>query len=268
MQTDGPISASLAVDALGLDLREAMALAGEAGFAGIAASHQHQELVDPGFGQTARRHLRHMLQRHHLRLACIRAVSTRGGLLDSKSLDRVMNSAVAAIRMAYDLGAPMVSLYAGTPTTATDLAAAPMEIADTVVEAAQSLAGEADQAGLQLCLSSSSVDFLLLLLGRVGAGHLRANLDTARLGLDAAGLLRAADRLGSRVGIWTLADGMVAGQSFRPVELGRGDLPLAEIMVRTVGCNWCGELIVDVRDLPDPQHAAKAAAEALRSTRL
>jgi sugar phosphate isomerase/epimerase len=261
-KTDWPISASLVIDALGPDLRAALSVARDAGFAGIAVANGHPELASLDFGSTARRHLRHLLQRQHLRVACIRAVSTRGGLFDAKTLDRVMASAVGAIRLAHDLGAFAVSLYAGSPESSPGSA---MTLSEPVVAAVQALAGEADQAGLKLCLSSSSVDFLLALLGRLGAGHLRANLDTARLPLDGPALLQAADRLGQWVGMWTLADSLQTGTSFRPTELGQGYLPVAEILARTEGRNWGGALLVDVRDLPDPQQGARTAAQVLRS---
>ena len=262
MKTDSPISASLVIDALGPDLRAAMVVARDAGFAGIAVANHHPELASLDFGMTARRHLRHLLQRQHLRLACIRAVSTRDGLFDARTLDRVMTSAVGAVRLAYDLGASAVSLYAGSPASSPESA---IPLSEPVLAAVQSLASEADRAGLKLCLSSSSIDFLLALFGRLGASHLRANLDTARLALDGPTLLQAADRLGPWVGMWTLSDGTNTGKSFRPMPLGQGYLPIAEILVRTTGLNWPGELLVGVRDLPNPQQAARAAAYVLRS---
>ncbi len=265
MKTDVSLSASLAIDALGPDLRGAMSVARDAGFVGIAAANHHPELASLDFGPTARRHFRHLLQRQHLRLTCVRAVSTRGGLFDSKTLDQVMTSAVGAIRLAYDLRAAAVSLYAGAPARSSE---STVPLSEAVVAAAQSLAGEADRAGLKLCLSSSSIDFLLELFGRLGAGHVRANLDTARLALDGPDLLQAADRLGPWVGMWTLADGIRTKTSFRPTELGHGDLPVAEILVRTDGLNWSGDLLVDVRDLPNPQQGARTAALVLRSARL
>ncbi len=264
LKTDAPLSASLAIDALGPDLRAAMSVARDTEFSGIAVANHHPELASLDFGPTARRHFRHLLLRQHLRLTCIRAVSTRNGLFDSKSLDRVMTSAVGAIRLAYDLGASAVSLYTGSPSRSSE---STVPLSEAVVAAAQSLAGEADRAGLKLCLSSSSIDFLLELFGRLGAGHVRANLDTGRLALDGENLLKAADRLGPWVGMWTLADGIRTKTSFRPTELGRGDLPVAEILVHTDGLSWSGDVVVDVRDLPNPQQGAKVAAQMLRSAR-
>ena len=254
------VPAILALDPLGDDLRVAILVAAEAGFSGVALSVRHPTLAALRTSLTARRHLRHTLASRGLKLACLRCSVPRAngcGIFDSAGVDRCIDEVTAAICLAWEFQAPLVEAYIGEPHS-------PALPAASFHGAVDALAREADRAGVRVVLASGAVRLLADLLSLVNVPCLQANLDTLRLFTADGGVEESANILAGKIGLWTCADVIRIGGSIRTVELGTGQAHPEKILAVLRNQEFTGPILIDVRDLPDPIHAAHRAAAVLR----
>jgi sugar phosphate isomerase/epimerase len=255
---DTQLPASLSLDGLPTDARSAFALASDAGFRGIAFATNHRELTPDALGDTARRHLKKLLTSRNLRIDAIRAAAPRAGITDPATIDRTVDNVKAALQLAHQLGVHTLALNLGPLSSASGVT--PASAAAVIRELAQ----EADAAGVTLALSADAAAPLEELLKTVNADHARANLDAARLIAAGNDPLHVAESLAPRLGQFTAADAVRAGNTLRSAYLGEGQLPLVEMLEVLDNIGFQGPSVVDVRDLADPAAGARHAAEVLR----
>ncbi|HVX84115.1 MAG TPA: sugar phosphate isomerase/epimerase family protein [Phycisphaerae bacterium] len=256
MATHPHIPAALSLDGLNTDARGAFDLAAEAGYEGIAFATNHPELTPGNLGESARRHVKKLLEARRLAIASVRAAAPRTGLADAATIDRTVDNARTAIRLAHDLGVGTVALNIGN--VAVDGAG---EAA--AVGALRELAGHADAAGVTLALGAETAGSLEKLLAQVNFDRARANLDTARMIAAGEDPLPIAEALAARVGQFTAGDAVRAGKSTRSAFLGEGQLPLVELLEILGDIGFHGPTVVDVRDLADAAGGARHAAAVL-----
>ncbi|HVS73482.1 MAG TPA: sugar phosphate isomerase/epimerase family protein [Phycisphaerae bacterium] len=250
------IPAALSLDGLNTDARGAFDLAAEAGYEGIAFATNHPELTPGDLGESARRHVKKLLDARHLGIASVRAAAPRAGLADAATIDRTVDNAHAAIELAHDLGVQTVALNVGNIAAEGAAAAA-------AVGALREIAGRADAAGVTLALAADAAASLEALLRQVNFERARANLDTGRMIAAGEDPLPIAEALAARLGQFTAADAVRAGKSMRAAFLGEGQLPLVELLEILEDIGFRGPTVVDVRDLAEGAEGARHAARVL-----
>ncbi|MCL2647907.1 MAG: sugar phosphate isomerase/epimerase [Phycisphaerales bacterium] len=256
MSHDAPIPASLALDGLAGDARNAFDLAAEMHYRGIAFATNHPELTPDQLGQTARRHLKTLLTTKRLEIDTIRIAVPKGSLTDPATIDRTLDNAQKAFLLARDLGVKTVSLNVGNLTDN-------KVPHSTMIAAIRQLAQHADAAGLTMSLSGGLANPLRSVLKEVDYDRAMAHLDTGMTLAAEEDILVAAEALVGVIGQVTAADVIRAGKTVRSTFLGEGQLPLHELLEILEDQGFRGPLVVDVRDLPDGVAGARHAAHVL-----
>ncbi len=257
MSTTPPIPASLFIGGLPQDARSAFDLASSAHYASVALPSRHDELAPEVLSATGRRHVKKILEMRHLSADALRLATPRTGLTDAANVDEVMTHARAAIELAHDLGIQTLSLNAGPADDKGKL--------NSVAESAlRELAEQADRSGLRLAISADQPAAISQMLAALGSNQVQANLEPARILAAGVDPLKAAEMLAGKLAQFTAADAVRMGASLQFAELGRGQIPLAQLLRILHEQNFRGPFVVDVRQLGDPASAAHHASETLR----
>lgn len=257
MSTTPPIAASLFLAGLPQDARSAFDLAASAHYASVALPSRHQELAPEVLSSTGRRHVKKILETKHLSADAIRLATPRTGLTDASNIDQVMTHALATIELAHDLGIHTLSLNAGP----TDEKGKLNNIAESAL---RELAEHADRAGLRLAISAEQPAAIEQMLQALNSNQVLANLEPARVLAAGADPVKVAEALAGKLAQFTASDAVRAGTTLQYAELGRGQIPLAQLMDLLREQNFHGPLVVDVRQLGDPASAAHHASDVLR----
>jgi sugar phosphate isomerase/epimerase len=252
------VAAALSLDGLSSDARAGFDLAAAAGFRSIAFATNHPQLAPAELGQTARRHVRKILQAHDLSFASVRVAVPRSGLADAGTVDRTVDNTKQAIDLAHALGVSTVTLEIGNiPDAGSE--------ASSLLAATRELAEHAGRAGVILALGSDRSERLRDLLAQLASQDVRANASPARAVAGGEDAVLAMARLAGLVGQMTVADAVRAGSSVRAVPLGEGQVAWPEVWRALRDQDFRGPIVVDVRDLPDGPSAARGAADTLRA---
>jgi sugar phosphate isomerase/epimerase len=249
------IAAALSLDGVGGDARAGFALAGGAGYSGVAIATNHAELSPEALSDSGRRHVKKILESSQMNVAAVRAAGPRGGLMDPAGIDRMVGNVRKAMKLAADLSASTVTLHAGSMSAAGVAGGA---------AALKELAQEAEHAGLTLAVSGDASDKLLAMLADTGCENATLNMSPAAAigaGEDAVKLLQSLRKL---PGALTAADAIKAGKQLRLVTMGEGQVPWEEVFAVLREQDFRGPTIVDVRDLTDSPAGAIDAAAYLR----
>ncbi len=244
-----PLLPLLAVEPLHQDLRSAAHTAKSLGYGGLAIGIGHPELNAEDFGTTAQRHLRKTLERQGVMLGALRVGVGQSGAFDSTTSQRLLDDALGACDLAHRLHTPLVCVYIGEPD---DEGA----IAGDVVEIVRTITVQADRTGITCALSCGQTAWLLKLLSSIDAPCLAANLDSLRILAAGGSPPDSAEALAGRIGLWTCADGIRSSSGFQITPLGAGRGAGARVVEILNDQDFTGPIIIDVRDFPDPFHAA------------
>lgn len=257
MSTTPPIPASLFLAGLPQDARSAFDLAASAHYAAVALPSRHEELAPEVLSETGRRHVKKVLETKHLTADAIRLATPRTGLTDASNVDQVVAHARAAIDLAHDLGIHTLSLNAGPADEKGNLNA-------TAESALRELAEQADRAGLKLAISAEQPAAVEQMLKALSSNQVQANLEPALILAAGVDPIKVAESLAGKLAQFTAADAVRSGTTLQYAELGRGQIPLAQLLHLLREQNFHGPLVVDVRQLGDPATAAHHASDVLR----
>jgi sugar phosphate isomerase/epimerase len=252
-----PLIPLLAVEPLGLDLRDTAQWAYKLGYGGLAIGIGHPEINTESFGHTAQRHLKQILAARGLALGVLRVGVGKSGAFDSATSQRLLDDALAACDLAHQFQTPLVSVYIGE---AADDAA----ISGEVEEIFRLLAVRADRTGVVAALSCGQPQLLLKILRKIGAPSLMANLDSARIIAAGGSVPAAAEALAGLTALWICNDALRTGSAVQMTPLGAGGAKGAEVAILLKNQDYTGPIVVDVRDLQHPLKAAEHAREQLQ----
>ncbi|MGC8560800.1 MAG: sugar phosphate isomerase/epimerase family protein [Phycisphaerae bacterium] len=265
---------SLHIDTLGDDLRHAVYVAAESGYAGVAVGISHPQLAAADFGITARRHFMKMLQSRNLNLAAVRVGAGAMGCSDWNHAERLIHQAQRAMQLARDCRAGEVVIYLGEPpagkiSTDTGPAASKTEDHDAGEAAAitrsvlDEVLAAADRTGIKLTLSCGHAAWLASILKQHVSKTLGAALDSGRVLAAGYSPPEAAVELAGMIHTWICADAVRSGGATQSVLLGsgRGDFRAVADVLDEQG--FSGTVMVDIRGLADPSAAAVHAARLL-----
>jgi sugar phosphate isomerase/epimerase len=265
---------SLHIDTLGDDLRHAVKVAAESGYAGVAVGISHPQLAAADFGVTARRHFMKMLQSRDLNLSAVRVGAGVMGCSNWNHAERLIHQTRRALQMARDCRAGAVVIYLGEPPAGTipgntdraasksgynnggDVEAITRSVMDEILAAG-------DRVGIQLALSSGHAAWLASILKKHVSKTVGAALDSARVLAAGYSPPDAAVELAGMIHAWICADAVRSGGATQSVLLGsgRGDFrAVADVLDEQ---DFSGPVIVDIRGLADPSSAAGHAARLL-----
>ena len=265
---------SLHIDTLGDDLRHAVKVAAESGYAGVAVGISHPQLAAADFGMTARRHFMKILQSRNLNLSAVRVGAGVMGCSDWNYAERLIHQTQRALQMARDCRAGVVVIYLGEPPAGTipgntgraasksgdhnggDVEAITRSVMDEIL-------ASGDRAGIKLALSSGHAAWLASILKKHVSKAVGAALDSARVLAAGDSPPEAAVKLAGIIHTWICADAVRSSGAMQNVLLGsgRGDFrAVADLLDEQ---DFSGPVVVDIRGLADPSSAAGHAARLL-----
>ncbi len=269
-------SLSLHIDTLGDDLRHAVNVAAELGYAGIAVGIGHPQLTAADFGITARRHFMKMLHSRNLKLSAVRVGAGAMGCSDWNQAERLIHQTRRALDMVRDCRAGEVVIYLGepsaeiTPCGAVPAASKPDDRgagdADAIARSVMDeILSAGDRAGIKLTVSSGHAAWLALLLKKHISKTFGAALDSGRVLAAGSSPPFAAVELAGMIHTWVCADAVRTGGVTQSVLLGGGHGDFRAVADVLDEQDFSGPVIVDIRGQADPTAAAAHAARMLRN---
>ncbi len=280
MEKQHKYNVSLHIDTLGDDMRHAIALTAELGYAGITVGIGHPQLNAADFGVTARRHWMAILHSHHLALTAIRTGAGVGGCTDWSHAEILIQQTHRAIDLARECRAHEVLVYLGEPPSATPSASptgqsdshpgvggnargpdiAGGTAADAVID---ELLSAADRASVKLVFSSGNAHWLKSKIKPHHSKSVGAALDSYRVLAAGQSPADAAGELAGIIHTWIGADALRHGGVMQNVLLGTGQGDLHATLRALDDQYFSGPMIVDIRGLADPAGAARHAVQTL-----
>ncbi|MCK6484862.1 MAG: sugar phosphate isomerase/epimerase [Phycisphaerae bacterium] len=262
---DTPLSRRLGirVDDLRRDPRSGIRVARDLGCGVIELGATGGDVSPENLSSTGRRDLARHVRSLGLTLGALGAESPRGGLIDPRHGERVLDQTLRIIELARDVGAGVVTtaVHAPPPDDTGGL--------DRLREALATLADRADRTGAILSLTPRGATPLWLLneLKRVGCPQLRACLDAGDWLAAGADPVEVAATWSDRLG-WVLARDATRGAPGHPgheVTPGAGELDPDSLLAGLDGAAYGGPIVLARRGGDDPLGEFRAAAQAWRS---
>jgi L-ribulose-5-phosphate 3-epimerase len=217
----------VAVEPMGLPLRQALAEAARLGVGGVEL-HAVGELAPAQLSQTGRRELRYLLRSHQLEATALRC-PLRRGLDVAEGLEERLEYLKQVLSLSFDLGARRVVLAAGqVPEQETDPRASLLR------EALQALAAHGDRVGATLALDTGleSGETLARFLARFDTAALGVNFDPANLALHGFDPYASVTALAGRIVHVHAKDirRATANRLAQEVPLGHGELDWMQLL--------------------------------------
>lgn len=232
----------MSFSAPGLGLQELLGLAARLGYDGIEprSGSGHAHGIELERSAAERRAIREQAEAHGVALCCI-ATSCR--YADPETVEHWINETRRSLRLVADVGAPRLRVFGGAIPRDVSRAAA----IDGVAEALRSVAGEAEQQGVAICLEThddwTDPEDVAAVLRRVDSRAVGANWDyqhtirVAKTSVDQAfGVLEPWIKHVHFHDGADLADKLV----FLPI--GSGDFPQRRVLQLLVGAGYDGYL--------------------------
>ncbi len=248
--------------ALRQPLRQALASAHRLGAQGVELEARG-ELRPSQMTETAVRQIRKLLDDYNLRLSAI-SFPTRRGYEVTEDLDQRITGTKDAIKLAYQLHAPVVVIQPG---------AVPAESTgpqwSQLVDVLSELGRFSHRAGAALAAQTGaeSGPALARLIAALPGGSLGADLDPGALLVNGFSPLEAVDALGQHILHVHATDGVrdLSRGRGNEVALGRGMADYPNLLGKLEEHNYRGYLTVGRRTADDPLVEIGAAIEYLRS---
>ena len=256
-QNPSPMMPLLAIEPLGLDLRSAAQAAKSLAYGGLAVGIRHPELNPKIFGRTAQRHFRQILAAQRLVLGALRVGAGPAGAFDPATSQKLLDDALAACELAHSLQIPLIAVYIGEPLDT-------QNITNDIADIFRTLAVQADRTGVVAALSCGQTQWLRKLLLSIDTPCLAANLDSVRIVSAGGSPPDAAEALAGCIALWTCADAVRSGSAIEITPLGSGRADGSRVARILKDQDFTGPVVVDVRDLPQPLHAAEHSRTQLK----
>jgi sugar phosphate isomerase/epimerase len=230
-----PIAVRL--ESVGKPFREALETAARLGFQGVEFDAVG-DLSPASLTQTGRREVQFLLRRHGLRLVAL-GFPTRRGYEYLDRLDVRIEATVAAMLLAYDLGAGLIINQLGIIPPAEDEAKRMI-----LRESLSRLSNEGDRVGARIAFQtgSDSPAALAELLGSVANSGLAINLAPASLATAGEDLEGAIEKLApwiAGVHVRDIVRSPLASAGVREVAMGEGEIDwrrLLRVLDMVDGC--------------------------------
>lgn len=247
---------------LNLPFKKALHTAAELGAQGVEIDVRGE--VNPrDLTQTALRQLRKMLDDWNLRV-CAVTFRTRHGYNEPRELDRRVAATKEAMKLAYDLGAPVVVNHIGR---------VPHEPQgpqwDLLIQVLSDIGNYSQHVGAWLAAETGSEDGADLagLIAALPAGSLGITFDPGNLVVHGHSVRAALDALGAHVMHVHAKDGVRDVAQGRGVEvpLGRGSVDFAELIGSLEEHAFRGYYTIERENSPNPVFEIGQAVKYLRS---
>lgn len=234
---------AIRLESFGVPLAQAVVLAGQTGAAAITFDAVG-ELAPHRLSQTGRREIRHLLSSRGLRLAAI-GFPTRFGYDDVTRLDDRRQGTCAALKFAFELGAPLVINQLGKVPDSLETVPA-----QAMIDALRRIAEEGDRVGAHLSVraGSQAPEKLSDFLKAISPYGLFVHLEPAALMVNGHPPADAARMLLDRVGSVQAKDAMRSLQhaaGFRELPVGRGEVDWKELRATLAEIDFRGPVIIE-----------------------
>jgi sugar phosphate isomerase/epimerase len=251
----------IAIAGLPMPLNKALAQAAQWGADAVEIDARRQ-ITPAQLSQTAARQLRKMLDDLGLRVAAV-AFPTRRGYETNQQLDARIDATKAAMRMAYELRAPVVINRVGRVPASGDAPEWKL-----LVEVLTDLGAYGHRVGALLAAETGneSGDDLARLLAAIPQGAIGVSLNPGNLVLGGFSPLEAVQALGTAILHVHATDavGEPSGRRGEPAPLGEGTTDFPAILGALEETAYRGYFTIEHASAGDPLREIPAAIEYLR----
>jgi sugar phosphate isomerase/epimerase len=232
---------AVCLDDLGSDVKTALRTAAELRFRAVDIGAVAGPISPKELSTTGRRHFLRHLSDLGLRPVSLRGPAGRGGYLDGSSGERRLDLMRQIIRLAADLGVPVVSTTLGRVDGGDESRASTGEVLSI-------LADDADRAGITVAIESSGVRAAALqsLLSSIRCPNLAVCADSGAMIMQGDDPHALADTLMGRLCLARVRDA-VAGRPDAPgheVAMGQGELDPASLLAALTNAGYEGQIVL------------------------
>jgi sugar phosphate isomerase/epimerase len=257
-----PIQVGIQLSALRQPVRKALHTAAQLGADAVEIDAQ-TELRPADLTRTAVRELRNLLDHLDLRVAAVR-FHTRHGYDVPEQLERRIDATRQAMRMAYQLGAPVVVNQVGTVPSSEQA-----ESWGLLVQVLSDLGRFGEHTGALLAAETGTESGMDLrrLLRALSTGFVGADLNPGNLILNGFSARDAVEQLGPYIMHVHARDAVrdTARQQAYEVTLGRGEADIPELLGRLEEHSYRGCITVTRLQSDDPVREIGRAVKYLKS---
>jgi len=251
----------LTVDSLGLSAREGIRRASDLGFGSVELAARGQ--INPKeLSRTGRRHLANYVSGMGLRLNALSADPGGRRFADSSRVQEYIDHAKAVLELAAEIGAPVVSTYAG-PLAADENDPTRQLVVSAIAEVAR----HADRVGAVLSLETSDpTDRLGEVIKLLANPSLKVTFDPADLLIAGCDPIAHVAAVADQIVAVHAADaiGGSTGRG-REVPMGQGELDYRAFLGALAEAGYYGVHTVRRRNAADPEAEVAAAKRFLES---
>ena len=242
--------------------KKALDLAAELGADAIEIDAR-TEVLPAGLSRTAVRQIRKLLEDRRLRVCSVKFL-TRRGYHELEDLDRRIDATKQAMKMAYEIGAPIVCNSIGT------LPAEPTGPQwELMIQVLTDLGRFSQKNGAMLAATSGGLEIATLkqLIDRLPSGSLLVDFDPAELVIHRQSPLEALNLVVDNVAQFRMRD---AVQDFSlgkgvEVQLGRGSVDFPSLLGKLEERQYQGYLTIQRNESADPVIEVSQAVQYLRN---
>jgi len=251
---------SVELSARGPSLRKALPMAARLGAGAVEIDARGE--ITPELSRTGVRQLRKMLDDQRLRVSALR-FRTRRGYGTLEELDVRVAATKAAMRLAYDLGASLVTNHLGLIPS--DAESASWRL---LVEVLEELGEHGHRVGALLAAETSAADGpqLARLLADLPEGAIVVDLNPGALLQNGFSPLDAIDAVGPSIHLVhaTDAHGGVSSRPGEPALLGRGEVDFPALLGALEEHGYRGDFTVSPTNVANPEAEIAAGIQYLR----
>ena len=251
----------IAMDGLPMSLKKALIQAAEWGAEAVQLDARRQ-ITPEQLSETAARQLRKMLEDLGLRVAAV-TFPTRRGYETSEHLEARIDATKAAMRMAYELRAPVVINRVGRVPASSDVPEWKL-----LVDVLADLGDYGHHVGALLVAEtgSESGDDLARLLAAVPQGAIGVSLNPGSLVLGGFSPVEAVEALGPAILHVQATDAVrdPSGRRGEPAPLGEGEADFPALLGALENAAYRGYFTIEHAAAGDPMREIPAAIQYLR----
>jgi sugar phosphate isomerase/epimerase len=230
------------VDDLRLDVKRGLRCAADMRFAAVEMSADREEISPDTLSESGRRHLARLVAGTGMEFASLAFEGQGGGLSDPAQVDALVTRGCRTLRLAADLGVPIVSQNIG------ELIGLPDEEKARVTDALRALADEAEKVGGVLAVRSRvcAPAMLAEMIHTIDCAAIKVSVDPGMMLMAGMDPIEALNTHGDQVILAYVRDAhrgtpQYAGQE---TALGQGRLDLDRYLAGLVACGYQGAPIL------------------------
>jgi sugar phosphate isomerase/epimerase len=251
------------VDDLRMDVKRGLRFVADMRFTAVELSADREEVSPDALSESGRRHLARSVTSTGMAFSSLAIEGRGGGLADPALVDSLVTQGCRTLRLAADMGVPIVSHNVG------ELLDLPDQDKTNVTEALLALGDEAEKVGGVLAIRSRVYDPADLdqLIRTIGCESIRVGVDPGMLLMSGMDPIEVLNTHGDRIVLAYVRDAQRGTPRYagRETALGAGRLDLDQYLAGLAACGYATAPILRRGDSLDAAADVAADKEYLES---